>query len=374
MSNYDKKRKQLLSLRELIMNMPNNINKVNMVDGYASLLGYYKEICGLNYEELKKLDIDSDFVNKYEKKLAQSTQKKINEITNLAPYIYDKYNVLINEYKKNGFCSYEFDLYHRVNKDKLYEITTDFFLSLGSDVAKLYNRIILNDNIFLLDDCDYSGVSINSQYVDNPCIIIRNVEEYLSFYFTLVHEIGHCYQFYLQRNHVHLESFNPFMETTSLLFEKMFFNYLKENHIFKKELFDYEIENNIYFLNDLASTKVICELLMNKDIKNIDLYDLTYDSSIPINELYKKMINDCGYIMANKLNFELSEFHYSIGEIVSNYFINKMNNNFKETWKEYKNFICTVDNYPLEEIFDKYLDIDLMRNDIKKFIKKYYSR
>lgn len=369
----DKKRK-LLSLKELIMRMPSNSNKVNMIDGFAQLLGYYQEVCGLSNKEIKEFDIDDEFVDKYDKRITKATQNKISEITKLAPYLYQIYNLIINEYKKNSFCSYEFELYHHVNKEKLYKLVTEFLAYLGNDVGRLYNRIVLNNNIFLLNDCDYAGISMNALNVDNPCIIIHNVEELLTYYFTLVHEMGHCYQFYLQRNHSHIESFNPFMEVTSLLFEKMFYHYLKERCELKKELIDYDIENNICFLNDLAASKVICELLMNKDVKNINIYNLTYESSVDICELQRRMIMDCGYIMPNKLYFELSEFHYSIGEMIATYFMNKMENDFQNSWKEYKDFITTCDDYPLEEILDKYIDIDLIKDNIKKFIKDYHNR
>lgn len=369
--DFNDKKKRLLSLRETIMRMPSNMNKVNMIDGYAGLLGFYKEVCGLTLDEAKEYDIDEEFLSKYDRKITKITQNKIDEVSEIAPILYKKYDDIINEYKKNGFCSYEFSLFKRVNPDKLYEIVADFFKFLGTDVVKLYNQIIKNNNIFLLDDCDYSGVSMNALAVDNPCIIIRNVEDYLSYYFTLVHEMGHCYQFYLQRNHSHLEVFNPFTESTSLLFEKMFMFYLKNNHMFLDDLFDYELENHIYFLNDLASSKVIFELLMNKDVRNVNTYDLTYESSVPLYELQRKMIMDCGYIMSNKLNFELSEIHYSTGEIIATYFMNKMKNDFNSAWNEYKNFITTCDNYPLEDIVNKYIDTDLVKNEIKIFTKRY---
>lgn len=374
MEDFSDKRRKLLSLRDTIIRMPSNMQKVNMIDGYSGLLGYYKEICGLTNKEAKEYDIDNEFISKYDKRITKATQNKINEITIVAPLLYKKIDEIINEYKKNGFCSYEYSLFCRVNPDKLYDLVADFFEFLGNDVAKLYNKIIKNNNIFLLDDCDYSGISMNALSIDNPCIIVRNVEEYLSYYFTLVHEMGHCYQFYLQRNHSHLEVFNPFMETTSLLFEKMFMYYLNKRHEYQKDLFDYEIENNIYFLNDLASSKVILELLTKKDVKNIDIYDLTYECSVPINELHRRMVMDCGYIMSNKLNFELSEIHYSIGEIIASYFMNKMNNDFLSAWKEYKDFITTVDNYPLEDVIEKYIDVNLIKDNIKKFIKKYRAR
>ena len=374
MTNFNDKKLKLLSLRDKIMRMPNNISKVNMIDGYAQLLGYYKAICNLSSSEAKCYDIDNEFVNKYKQRIRICTEKKIAEITELAPYLYLKYNTLIREYQKNNFCSYEYELYKKVNPDELYDLVGDFFIFLGKDVCKLYNRIIQSNNIFLINSEDYSGVSMNSIFVDNPCIIVKNIENYLTYYFTLVHEMGHCYQYYLQRNHQHLESFNPFMEVTSLLFEKMFSMYLGKNMKYQKDLFEYDIETNIYFLNDLVASRILCELLMKNDVKNVDIFDLSYESSVPIEELQKRMVMECGYIMSNKIELELSEFHYSIGEIIANYFINKMKDDFEGTWKEYKDFICTVDDYPLKEILDKYMDIDLVQANIKKFIKSYRMR
>ena len=374
MVDFSNKKKKLLGLKKTIMHMPNNIQKVNVIDGYAQLLGYYREVCGLTNKEAKSYDIDKEFVSKYNKKLCAATQRKINEVSELAPYLYLKYNTLIREYQRNNFCSYEFDVYDKVNQNKMYDLVGEFFQVLGIDVCKLYNKIILNNNIFLINSDDYVGISMNALSIDNPCIILRNVENYLNYYYTLVHEMGHCYQFYLQRNHLHLESFNPFMEVTSLLFEKMFSMFLASKKIYDKSLFDVELENNIYFLNDLVSSKIICELMMKKDVRNIDIYDLSYESSVPLKELQRKMAMECGYIMANKLDFCLSEFHYSIGEIIASYFINQMQNDFTKTWKEYKNFICTVDNYPLKEILDKYMDIELIKENINTFVKSYRTR
>ena len=374
MSDYSKKRKELLNLKEYIIHMPNNINKVKIIDGYAGLLGYFKEISGLTNQELKKYDIDDEFISKYDKRITKSTENKIKETKEVAPILYQKYDEIIKEYQKNNFCSYEFSLFQKVSSNQLYEIVYDFFRFLGNDVVKLYNSIIKNNNIFLLDKCDYSGVSMNSLTTGSPSIVLQNIEKYLTYYFTLVHEMGHCYQFYLQRNHMHIEVFNPFMESTSLLFEKMFAYYLKKNHLYEKDLIDYDIENNIYFLNDLASSKVILELLMNKDIHNVNMYDLTYESSVPVTMLHSKMIKDCGYIMSNKFNFELSEIHYSMGEIIASYFIDEMEKDFNRAWSEYKDFITTCDNYPLEDIIDKYVDTNLIKNNIKKFIKKYRAR
>ena len=374
MEEFKDKKTKLIGLKKQILSMPNNMVKANKIEGYTHLLCYLKEIGQINYSEYEDYDIDDIFTGKYDRYVVNSTQKKIDELTQLSPYLFVKYNRLIDEYKKNGFCSFEFSVDGKVNKKEMNEYFEEFLNILGDDVCKLYNNMVRGNNIYLMPGLDCLGFSVNSMTVDNPCIVIDNIEHYFDFYVTLIHELGHCYQFYLQRNHTHLESFNPFMETTSIFLEKLFCVYLQNKKRYQSTLKDYELEEHIYFLNDISICKALCGLIMNGKISNINAYDLSYDSLVSEKKLRKSVLNDCGYIMPNKLNMSFTEFHYSLGNIIANYFINKLPNGFDKTWKEYKDFICMVDNYPLKEILDECFNLNLMQNNIKTFIKSYRSR
>lgn len=374
MSDYDETKSKLLLVKNRLLRMPNNIRKANAVDGYANLFTYYKEICGFDDSDCPELDLDDDLISKYDRHVVKKTQMKLAEVSKLAPYLYQRYNKLIKIYKDNNFCSFEFSVMGKVNKEEMYNDLEEFLLFLGKDVCELYNKMIKGNNIFVAEDFDVLGVSMNSISIDNPCIILSSEEKYFDFYVTLIHELGHCYQFYLQRNHTHFESFNPFMESTSIFFEKLFIEYLRSKNKYKKDLFDYELEDHIYFLNTISSSKILCDLLSNKDLFDVDAHNLTYKTSTPYDKLIRDMTNDCGYIMENKFDFCLTEFHYSIGVIVAKYFIKRIKEDYKKGMKEYKDFICTVDNYPLKEILDKYFDMDLMEHDIKTFIKSYRTR
>ena len=233
--------------------------------------------------------------------------------------------------------------------------------------------MIQNNNIFLINESDYYGVSMNSLAIDNPCIIIQNVEKYFDYYITLVHEIGHCYQFYLQRNGLQYMGFNPYSEITSLLFEKLFINYLMDNHVLK-DSYNYELEDHIYFLNDVSAAKVLCSLFINKDIHNINAFDLSYETSKSKDFLLSEMRKNCGYIMPNKLNIELDEIHYAIGNIIAIYFNEKLKGNFKCEWKSFKDFLCTVHYLPMNEVLNKYIDMNLINEKIKAFTKSYRNR
>lgn len=371
MDEYKDKKKKLLGLKKQIMSMPNNIDKSNKIEGYIQLLGYLSEIGAIDEYSFKDYEIDYNTSVKYDRQVVRTTQKKINEISQLSPYLYIKYNWLINEYKKNGFCSFDFSVNGKVDKNEMYNYLEEFLNLLGPDICKLYNRMISRNNIYLLPQFYYLGVSYNSVTIGNPCFIIDDIENYLDFYTTIVHELGHCYQFYLQRNHTHLETFNPYTEVTSLFLEKLFIEFLKTKYKFRKDIKDYELEDHIYFLNDISISKALCKLFMDKDIGDINAYDLSYKTNSSYKEIKGRVLNDCGYVMENKKKLQLTEYHYSLGNIIATYFIDKIKKDFFGTWKEFKDFICTVDNYPLKEVLDKYFDLDLMNDYIKKFIKSY---
>ena len=374
MDDYKDKKKKLLGLKKQIMSMPNNIDKSNKIEGYIQLLGYLSEIGAIDEYSFKDYEIDYNTSVKYDRQVVKTTQKKINEIRQLSPYLYIKYNWLINEYKKNDFCSFDFSVNGKVDKNEMYNYLEEFLNLLGPDICKLYNRMISGNNIYLLPQFNCLGVSLNSITIGNPCIIIDDIENYLDFYTTIVHELGHCYQFYLQRNHTHLETFNPYTEVTSLFLEKLFIEFLKTKYKFRKDIKDYELEDHIYFLNDISISKALCKLFMDKDIGDINAYDLSYKTNSSYEELMVRVLNDCGYVMENKINLHLTEYHYSLGNIIATYFIDKIKKDFFGTWKEFKDFICTVDNYPLKEVLDEYFDLDLMNDYIKKFIKSYRGR
>ena len=359
---------------ESVPNWRNHIEKMKLIEGYANLLGYYKTITGKNDGELNDFTIDEDAILKYDKRVIKKTSQKLIELSELAPYLYERFDKLINIYKENGFVSYKLMTNFNVSSRIMYDYLEEFLNTLGLDVCELYNKMILNNSIFLHNDLEILGCSRNSMPIDNPRIIVTNDEKSYDFYTTLVHETGHCYQYYLQRNHIHFESFNIFMETTSVFFERLFIEFLKCTKEYNRQSLNAEIDEHIYFLNNISAAKGLCKLFMTNAIEEINPFTLEYTSRIEKNKLLDEMAIDCGYVLENKEKVGLTEFNYSIGNINTMFFLNKAKVNFDETLKEYKNFICMVDNYPLKEILDKYFDMDIMENNIKKFIKSYHNR
>jgi len=85
----------------------------------------------------------------------------------------------------------------------------------------------------------------------------------------------------------------------------------------------------------------------------------------------KEITDDCGWIIPDVKEPELIELRYAFGDIIAAYFYEKLKEDFELGWQEFKNFICTVNYLPLDEVIDKYFDIELVKSDIKTLMKSY---
>ena len=373
MEEFDDKKRILLKNKSYILRMPNNKKKVDLLNGYFSLLGFCQL---LNMKTIvdESTYIDDEFTKKYTKYLINDTQKMISEIELNAKKLYDIYQQITDTYKENDFCEYEKLMHIKVNKNKMIQALWDFFSFLGEDVLKIFQNMQLEDNIFLNSyPMERLGYAANGTPLDNACIVVQNIPNYLAFYTTLAHEIGHCYQFYLQKTSRNYSNFDPYCEITSMLFGRLFILYLKDNYVIKDDLM-LDLENNISFLNTVSVSKAVCKLLVDKKIGVINPYDLSYTCSVSKDIIESEIINDCGYINPIITDPEFTEINYSFGDIIASYFIERLNNDFKTGWNEFKNFICTVNYLPMSEVIDEYFDLNLVKGDIKKLIKSYRER
>lgn len=360
----------LLKNKYHILRMPNNKKKVELLEAYFSLLQYHKFMTG-EEDFPEKFYIDDEFTQKYDWYMFNDTRKKLNELEYHAKLLYDKFEEIINAYKQNGFCEYEYMGYTKVNSQKMMEALWNFFSILGDDVLQIYYDMALGGNIHLNSGLmERMGYALDSTPIDNASISVKNIPYYLDFYTTIAHEIGHCYQFYLQKNQRNFASFDPYSEITSLLFEKLFVEYLKNNYLIKNDS-SIKLENSISFLTNVSISKVVSKLLLEKKIGIINPYTLNYTCLAKKEDIKKEIEDDCGYARPFILEPRLDEFHYSFGHIISDYFIKKMKQDFNSGLKEFKDFICTVNYLPLDEVVEKYFDIDLVNENIKTLTKSY---
>lgn len=366
------KRDILLKNRDHILKMPNNKKKAEMIQAYCSLLDYYQTISGDIGEELY---IDGEFALKYFKCVYNDSVKRLSELKSNAQTLYDIFQKIVDSYKENGFCEYQYIGTLRVNKDKMSIAIDKFFSLLGEDVYKVFYNIMSGGNIASCSDTLIGrvGYSLNTTPIDNASIVVLNIPSYLYYYSTIAHEVGHCYQFYLQENQRNYSPFDPYCEVTSMLFDKLFIKYLSDIHMIenKEEL---DLEDNIYFFNNMCISKALLKLLIEKKIRFINPMDLSYTCKISEDEIKKEIINDCSYIKPRRIEPELYEIQYSFGDIISSFFYDKITADYETGWKEFKDFIRTVNYLPMKEVIEKYFNYEKINNDIKKLTKSYRER
>ena len=355
-----------------LLRMRGNKEKANLLGAYYSLLSFLSETYG---DELyEKYDIDPNCTDSFDYYILTETQKNIDMIEKNAPKLKEIFQRLLDTYKENEICECDYLWTYKANKNKMMEALYNFFASLGDDVLKIYWNMLEGDNIFINKaPMERLGFSIDPAPIDNSCIMVQDLRNYLEFYTTVAHEMGHCYQFYLQKDQRQITGFSPYAEVTSMLFEKLFIEYLKRNHLIKSDL-PHQLEDHIIFVNYLSISKAICRMLIEDKKLIIEAYDLNYLTKMDKKELEKEMISDCGYIDPFTKNIELYDFHYAIGGIISSYFFKKITDDFESGWKEFKDFICTARYLPFEEVMEKYFDVDLIENNIKTLTKSYRER
>ena len=423
----EKKRRLLTQTRDHLLRMSNNKERVEKLDAYFNLLDFYEDImspdddiCELPYSVaismFGDIYLDFDMTQKYLKSVLNASVKDINDLSNNSLSLYRELSKIINTFKENNFNSgKKYILTRRCNHKKMMKLIYDFFKQLDPVLLDIYLKMGKYGNVFNGPVPDgYIGVAYNSTPIDEANIIDGAPEGDFEFYLTLVHEVGHTYQYYLQRNSRVISSMSPYDELTSHLLEKLFLDYLRDNY--RQDNYEvYRKEDLLFYLNDLSASKVIFKMMVNKNIKAIDYYSLDYECYVSPEKRNEDMRKDCGYIFKEKeimkdVNFktlynkefktkkqfekwqrdlierredyrygemnqssvELSSIKYALGRSFAICFQEKMRENYHEEWEKYKEFITLAPSLSFDDVIEKYFDTELINNHVKSLIKSYH--
>ncbi len=141
--------------------------------------------------------------------------------------------------------------------------------------------------------------------------------------FALAHEFGHAYDFIhfdgdiSAYNHYYYQSF--YVETISKLFERIFLDYLFQNHILGDEVNDLlaemEMNNYDYLLSSYVLSLLDDELLINEKYSTLSHQEL-------INRIKKYFISEeaIGFYIQDDIHFDVwADFNYTYGNVLSLY-------------------------------------------------------
>lgn len=366
---------KLENLKKKIEIMPDNYQKSLMVKNYLSLFNYLSDAKLIDSSDIKKYTLDTD-LTKFIKAMNKNLVNYINDLlmnnekllqTDLKLYfLYAEGNW--NKFKKPVFI-----------KDSIgYSLVDKFFKTLGDDIYEMYLNV-KNNNLSYLEQClDQDG----SMVINGACyefsgdgysyVNVKKPNNNMASFVALVHEVGHVYQFHLLRNYSNFCDYSLVAEMMSTMFEKMFIKFLENDYNYSsmaKDLWYQYHVNHFWMLIDILLTSALYKKNL---ISSIDR-TLECDTSCSDDEIVQ-IAQSIGYEIQEypKLNFH--DYSYIIGNLISDYFLEKMEEDFKKGFKASEDFIQEAHYYSVAELLDRFTtDISYTKENIRKVIQEERS-
>ena len=303
-------------------------------------------------------DNDIDVINNVLDMELDSTKSILNNIIKDNNIYLNMSNNIIDIYKDTNYPFYKYPICKYKKVDKY--IDKSMYEFLNSYDPYLYNLLInkIKDKEIFYDYNmnEYNGETHNIEVLNKNFILledknIHTINENL----TIIHEIGHAYEFNLLYNNKHINSmYTPYYEISSLFFEYAYMNYLKENRLLDREI-DMVFDN--YYKELLLD---IIDINMLANYFNITEDILVNDNYITINdeELFNKRndikdkLNYYMYLSNEKKYDFLNTYIYGIGRVLSVILYDIYKDNPKEFKKEFNILLNNYSKYDSITCFD----------------------
>ena len=367
---------ELKGLKKELESMPKSKKRDLLFLDYYKYISFLRDLGIIKGDNSRILEFngDDDLINE---KIELQSLYEIQELLENSSKINEKIEEIISVYHDNNYYSVNNFKMMKINNKNIGKILNDFFASIDSNILKIYNQLIEEEHIYFGTLYDAGGETCFSSFDKLSNIIINGNGDNLYDYISLVHEVGHAYQKYLERNNTNIHGIHYGVEITSMLIEKLFIKYLEDNYLFNEQvnlINTWELSSN---LNTLSHCKLIGNLVNEGNI-NIDFINLDVYSDLSDDEVTSLLEEDCGYVFDDRKKLNLINYTYVIGDIMSSYFYYKINDNKEKGVKELKNFIVSIYDMPLDEFIEKYMnDIEAVKryvnekiNDKNKKLKK----
>ena len=353
--------KELYGLRKQIMFLPNSIKRDYLLLDYSHLYKYL-EYLNLNLDD-DLLDFDNtDRVNKI---TDDGIYLQIGEFILNNDYLLRRINEILKTYHKHNFYA-ENSLPTKINQKDIGKVLDDFFKYLGSDIYKLYRRLLKETFIGYGVSMDADALTFHRMFDKLSNVMMCCDGKELLDYNSFVHEIGHVYQFYLQRNGKYLSDLHYGTEITSRLFEKLFRKYLLDNHLYNKQIDNTISSYHYQNINMYGVCSLICEIVRTG---NFMIDDTSVKSELDEEELRRRLMNKIGFIYDYTLDLDYNSFLYVIGDIISSNFYKEINDNKEEGFRKLRDYLVRLDDLSIKESFKLYGNMDnakeYINNDIK---------
>ena len=357
---------ELYGLRKKIMLMPNSIKRDYLLLDYSHL---YKYLESLNINVTDDL-LDFDNIDRINKITEDGIYLQIGEFILNNNFLYKRINEILKKYHQNNFYA-ENSLSTKINQKDIAVVINEFFKSLGSDIYELYRRLLKENFVGYGISLDADALTFHRMFdkLSNVmmCCDGKNLLDYNAF----VHEIGHVYQFYIQRNGNYLSDIHYGTEITSRLFEKLFRKYLFDNYLYPKQTIDAINSYHYQNINMYGVCSLICEIIKSG---NYIIDETMVKTKLQDEELKRRLMDRCGFVYDYILDLDYSNFLYIVGDIISSNFYKEINMNKEIGFKRLNDYLVNLGNLSLIDSFKSYGNIDYAKeyinNDLEKVLRK----
>ena len=348
--------KKLGILRMKIKYMKNTKEKALLIKDYYNIVAFLYNAGFIS--SINEYDFDTDDDLLYEKFYTKNVDSFIREIMDNKSSLKIIFQALINYYSQYDFSVLRYSKEIIINPKAMQGVLSSFFWNISDETLQIYFKMINEQRMIQNLSCHAEGLAINTMNTDFAYAIIANRQEDLEYYLAIVHEMGHIYMMYKRRFTPNFANIEITSEIVSLLFEKLFLYYLDVNNIvYQKKDQSHELHhsNILYFL---IMSKIILELMENKQIEEIDKDLLKIYPKIPMEKIFQKLSLELGYDVSVIRDLNLASITYPIGEIISNYFFFEIIQNHDLGIQKLDEFLINLSKMDMKELISTYM-VDL---------------
>lgn len=360
---------KLNNLKELIKSSPDDMNKVLLIKDYYNIINYLYQIGKIECMNDYTLNYKDEVL--YDKVYEIQSKMEINEIIKNSKKLLHIFKKILDFYHQNNFyAEYCDDIL--INLSDMKGVLPSFFNNFGKEFVNIYNKMIQEGRIVKGPIKNSDGICFNTMQTDLGFIVINKDMTDIDFFFSLVHEMGHIYQMYLQKAHPYVIDVNITSEVMSLTMEKLFYFFCESNNVLSDKVFASNILNHYSFLNHYAIAKTICELISDNLITDIDPYSFDVNHKSEKIKILNHITKECGYLYDCFKNINLTSIIYSVGDIISTHMFYSILNDYDKGILELKNFIINAKDYSMEEIINNYMtNLTFSYKYIDNFTNRY---
>jgi len=309
---YKKELQKLNEIKKLINKTVDHHKKLLLIRDYFNLVAYLDK---LSIIDGKKYIFDlKDNFDFYIKKCDKEKIKQCKNFNNSIESIIAITDSLINIYNTYSFkrekIVFDDSIDIKEGMDELYS----FFSALGCEFYNLFITLNEESRISLKPNLDSDGYAYKCNYSDGSYIILNDNGYNYGLLSSLAHEVGHCYEFMLNKNDKHVYSSHNLAEVPSLFMQRLFDWYMKKNSQYHQmALFCECVWQNVLYERTLSNDYTNKMILSNY----LDSLDYQYGLFLFDNNHINDYINNNNINSIIEFRPSLDNYLYVLNDVIA---------------------------------------------------------